>query len=127
MLARVGRHLLPALLVASCAAQPTETDLARQPITAEFDRAAGEHIQKRFQAAQAASDRAKACDELFDGLRIGARVRNDGPMAKCADISYTKTLRSTHEVWTWKSGARSIFVDNGIVTTINGTLPSAPE
>jgi hypothetical protein len=61
----------------------------------------------------------------FSDLRIGMRVRNQDPMAECAEISYTKTSHLNHEVWNWKDGSgRSVYVDNGILTTINGVLPS---
>jgi hypothetical protein len=115
------------LLLVACAYQPSESEVAASELTADLDRQALEHIQKLYQAEQASADLKKRCDEMFSNLRIGMRVRNEDRMAQCADISYTKTAHNNHEVWSWKdgSGSRSVYVDNGILTTINGTLPSA--
>jgi hypothetical protein len=116
------------LLLAACAYQPSESEVAASPLTTELNLAAGKHIQKLYQAEQASADLKKRCDEIFTNLRIGMHVRDDGPMAQCAEISYTKTSHNNHEVWSWKDGgSRSVYVDNGILTTINGTLPSTAK
>src|SRR6516162_8227178 len=130
MAMRLGKALIACLglLLGACAYQPSESEVAATPFTAELNRKAGEHIQKAYEAEQAYGDLKKHCDEMFSNLRIGMRVRHDDPMAQCAEISYTKTSRNNHEVWSWKDGGgRSVYVDNGILTTINGTLPSTAK
>jgi hypothetical protein len=116
------------LLLGACAYQPSESEVAASPFTAELNRAAAQHIQKSFQAEQASANLKKRCDEMFSNLRIGMRIRHDDPMVQCVEISYTKTSHNNHEVWIWKDGnSRSVYVDNGILTTINGTLPSTAK
>jgi hypothetical protein len=117
------------LLLGACASQPSELEVAHSQLTGELNLAARQRILELRQAGQASADLKKRCDEMFTNLRIGMRVRDDDPMAtQCAEISYTKTSHHNHEVWNWKSdGGRSIFVDNGILTTINGTLPSTAK
>lgn len=71
------------------------------------------------------------CDVMFSNLRIGTRLRDGDPMmTQCgAKISsYTKTLHKNHEVWSWNDGSgRSVYVDNGVITTINGTPSSTAK
>jgi hypothetical protein len=117
------------LLLGACADQKSESEMAAAlPFTAKLNSIAGEHIQKLHQAEQARADLKKRCDKMFNNLRIRMRVRNEDSMAQCAEISYTKTLHDNHEVWNWKDGGgRSVYFDKGILTTINGTLPSTPK
>ena len=113
------------LLLSACAYQPSESEVAASKFTKELNDIAGQHIQKLYQKEQAKAALKTRCDEMFSNLRIGMRVRNQDPMADCAEISYTKTSHNNHEVWNWKDGSgRSVYVDNGILTTINGVLPS---
>jgi hypothetical protein len=114
------------LLAGACTNQVSEADVARLPITDALNKTAGQHIKKRYEAETAAANLLRHCDEAFNDLRIGMRIRGDGPLAQCANISYSKTLRNNHEVWSWKnSDSQSIFIDNGVLTTINGTIPSS--
>lgn len=116
------------LLLGACASQPSESEVAHSPLTAELNRAARQHLLKLFQVEQASADLKKRCDEMFTNLRIGMHIRDDDPMAQCAEISYSKTSHHNHEVWNWNNGGgRSIYVDNGILTTINGTLTSTAK
>jgi hypothetical protein len=116
------------LLLGACAYQPSESEVAASRVTAELNLAAQKHIQKLYQGEQAKSVLTKRCDEMFINIRIGMRVRDNDPMADCAEISYTKTSHNNHEVWSWKDGSgRSVYVDNGILTTISGTLPSTAK
>jgi hypothetical protein len=112
----------------ACTYESSESELAASPLTAELNRKAGEHIQKLYQAEQASADLKRRCDEIFANLRVGMRVRDADPMAECAEISYTKTLHNNHQVWSWKDGGgRSVYVDNGILSTINETLQSTTK
>jgi hypothetical protein len=83
-------------------------------------------LQKDEQDLKALKTR---CNDIFSNLRIGMRLLDNDPMmTQCAQISYTKTLHKNHEVWSWNDGSgRSAYVDNGVVTTINGTLPSTTK
>lgn len=116
------------LLLGTCVYQLSESEVGGEPSPQNQ-----EFIQKLNQAQQANEDLKtslkKRCDEMFSNLRIGMRLRDSDPiMRQCAQISYTKTLHNNHEVWTWKDGGgRSVYVDNGVVTTINGTLSSTTK
>jgi len=116
------------LLLGACAYQPSESEVG-----GELSPQDQEILQKLNQAEQASEDLKtslkKRCDEMFSNLRIGMRLQDSDPMAtQCAQISYTKTVHNNHEVWTWKdAGGRSVYVDNGVLTTINGTLSSTTK
>jgi hypothetical protein len=116
------------LLLGACAYQPSESEVAALPITDQLNQQAQKHIQELHQKEQASADLKTRCMEIFASLRIGMRVKHDDPIAGCAEISYTKTAHNNHEVWSWKDDVgKSVFVDNGILTTINGTLPSTAK
>jgi len=97
--------------------------VAHSELTAKLNDAAKRHLLALYQEEQAKADLKKRCDKMFINLRIGMHVRDDDPMAQCAEISYSKTLHHNHEVWNWTNGGgRSIYIDDGILTTVNGTL-----
>jgi hypothetical protein len=107
-------------------------DAGPSPPEVELNRRAREYIDQKLQKDEQASRALKTrCDEMFSNLRIGMRVRDGDPtMTQCgAKISsYTKTLHNNHEVWSWKDGSgRSVYVDNGVLTTINGTPSSTAK
>lgn len=115
------------LLLCGCGARSSDSEaaVAASPLTKRLNDVAGQYIEKRYRQEQASAARTEGCDALFRNVRLGMRVKDDDPMAACAVISYSKTIRNNHEVWTWNDGSnRSVYIDNGIVTTINGTVPN---
>jgi hypothetical protein len=105
-------------------------DAGPSPSEKELNQQARDYIDQKLQKdEQAKTSLKKGCVDMFNSLRVGMRVRDSDPMAtQCAEISYTKTLHNNHEVWTWKDGGgRSVYVDNGVLTTINGTVSSTEK
>jgi hypothetical protein len=116
------------LLLGACAYQPSESEVGGE--LSPQDQKILEKLNQEEQASNNQKTHLKnSCDKMFSDLRAGMRLRDSDPtMTQCAQISYTKTLHNNHEVWTWNDGGgRSVYVDNGIVTTINGTLSSTTE
>jgi hypothetical protein len=106
-------------------------DAGPSPSEVELNQQARYYIDQKLQKdAQASKELKTYCVKKFTDLRIGMRLQDGGdPMTQCAKISsYTKTLHNNHEVWSWNDGSgRSVYVDNGVLTTISGTPSSAAK
>jgi hypothetical protein len=104
-------------------------DAGPSPSEVELNRQVRKYIDDKIQMDEQSSRTLKtSCEKMFRGLHVGMHLRDGDPaMTRCGVkiSSYTETLHNNHEVWSWTGDSgRSLYVDNGVLTTINGTPSS---